>query len=270
MKQKLCIRNYVIKSQKKIGEGRIRLVFLTDLHNKIEGTDRTRLFRCIERCQPDLVLVGGDVLVGKPGQGIGTAVRFIKELAERYPVWYGNGNHEQRIYEHPEVYQKMGIRYEEAIQKTKAVRLRNQRADVEIKGIPLSIYGLNGEERFYDKGWMRKPGMLEEIQRNLGEKPEKESYSILLAHSPRYGKEYLAWGADLTLSGHYHGGVMLLGKKMGLITPDFRMFSRMCCGIRGKGESRMIVSAGVGEHTLPFRIHNPREVTCIELVFGEG
>lgn len=263
MKKHLCIRNYHLTCRRNLGTGTLRIVFLTDMHNCLQGEEGVKIRKRIEECCPDLILIGGDVLVGKAGKEIEAAVDFVKELSEAYLVLYANGNHEQRIHLHPEEYQDMGERYDKAIGKTKAVRLINRRADIDIKGIPLTVYGFDPDEAFYEKGFYKK-GIQQELQKIFGA-PDRERYTILLSHNPRYGEEYLQWGADLTLSGHYHGGVMLLGKKMGAVTPDFHIFSRFCCGIRSREESHMIVSAGVGEHTIPVRIHNPREITCIQL-----
>ena len=38
-------------------------------------------------------------------------------------------------------------------------------------------------------------------------KPEDTGMQILLAHNPKYGKPYFEWGADLIMSGHYHGAL---------------------------------------------------------------
>jgi hypothetical protein len=35
-------------------------------------------------------------------------------------------------------------------------------------------------------------------------------YQILIAHNPEYFEKYAEWGADLTVSGHMHGGLMRL------------------------------------------------------------
>ncbi len=37
-------------------------------------------------------------------------------------------------------------------------------------------------------------------------RPSSDEYNILIAHNPDYFKAYAAWGADLVLSGHVHGG----------------------------------------------------------------
>lgn len=270
MKKRLCIREYHLTCQRDLGvTGTLRLAFLTDIHNKIEKEEGKRIWELLDGYRPDGVLVGGDVLVGKPGKDIQKAAAFIKALSDKYPVWYANGNHEQRIRKHPEDYGNMGENYDREIEKTKAVRLINDKMKSEIRGIPVMIYGFEPEEHYYDKGLYKK-GMREELERVFGS-PEKECYTILLSHHPRYEKEYLDWGADLTLSGHYHGGVVLLGKKRGLITPDYRPLAGFCCGLQKKGNAHMIVSAGTGEHTIPVRIHNPREITMIQVdFFSEG
>lgn len=268
MKNKLYIRSYHLSCRRIKEQGSLCLAFLSDMHNAFCKDGGAQLFTALETAGPDGILVGGDVLVGKPNQDIEGAVCFIDQLSKRYPVWYANGNHEQRIALYPEKYGNMGKDFEKGIEKTSAVRLVNHKAEIQIKDIPLTIYGLDPEERFYDKG-RKNPGMLGLLEDTFGF-PSKDRYTILLAHTPRYGEEYLRWGADLTLSGHYHGGVVLLGSQTGLVTPDFHLFSNYCCGIRSQGDSHMVVSAGAGEHTLPVRIHNPRELTLLRIQFGVG
>ena len=47
------------------------------------------------------------------------------------------------------------------------------------------------------------------LKRTLGE-GHGDEFHILLAHSPLYFKEYVRWGADLVLAGHFHGGTICL------------------------------------------------------------
>ncbi len=263
MKKKTIIREYNL-SYKNIGvTGEFSLAFLTDIHNCLSKEEQNSIFSLLEQAKPDVVLIGGDVLVGKKGEPVELAYDFIKKLAEKYKVIYGYGNHEQRICLFSEAYGNMGEQYEKLIAKTNVVRVKNQKIDLNINQIPLTVYGLEPNMCFYKKG-LKPMGMEEELKHIFG-KREEGRYHILLAHNPRYGKEYLSWGAHLTLSGHYHGGMMLLGKQRGVVSPDYRMLSKDCCGIKSKENAHMIVSAGLGEHTIPFRIHNPREVTVVRV-----
>lgn len=266
MEYKYCVRKYRLET----GVGRkrvVRLAFLTDIHLTDQGPGQ-EFWKLLDKCRPEGVLLGGDLMVAKEDAQVKGAEKFVGKLTEKYPVWYANGNHERRLLEETETLGKTGKRYFRAISGTKAVRLANQKAEVEIGGCPITIYGLDLPEEYYRKGFRRK-GMEGLLRETFGE-PEKGRFTILLAHTPRYWREYLDWGASLTLSGHYHGGVCLLGKRRGLITPDYRLLASECCGIRNRGDSSMIVSAGAGEHTVPVRIHNPREITLLEIAFGEA
>lgn len=261
--KKTIVREYQLPSLYIKDQQELTLAFLTDLHDQVTGEDGKTIFRLLEKQQPDLVLVGGDVIVGKKGCDTQKALSFLKKLSEKYPVYYASGNHEQRIAEHPEIYGTVGEAYETALKKLPLVRLRNEKIQLEVKGIPLTIYGLEPEEQFYKKG-ARQKGMVEELEKRF-ERPDPERVTILLAHNPRYKKEYLTWGAAVTFSGHYHGGVMMLGKKRGVISPDFRIFPGECGGMHKKDGHALIVSAGLGEHTVPVRIHNPRELTILRI-----
>ncbi len=267
MNKNMCVRRYHLRTGLGKEKQTVRLLFLTDIHAVGEGPDR-EFWKLVDRCRPDGVLLGGDLMVAKEGKGTRAAEKFVEKISEKYPVWYANGNHESRIREQPEVFGKLGKRYERAISGTRAVRLINRRTDVELKGCPLTICGLDAPERYFKKG-LRKRGMGELLTETFQE-PDRSRYTILLAHTPRYWRDYMEWGADLTLSGHYHGGVCLLGKRLGLVTPDYRIFVPECCGLRVRNGKNLIVSAGAGEHTIPFRIHNPREITLVELEFGDG
>lgn len=261
--KKTIVREYQLSSFYIKDRQELVIAFLTDLHDRMAGEEGEQIFELLERQSPDLVLVGGDVIVGKKGCETEKAFAFLKKLSERYPVYYASGNHEQRVTVHPEIYGEVGKNYEAALKELPLVRLRNEKVRVRKKGVPLTIYGLEPDEKFYEKGF-RKKGMEEELKKRFGT-PDDDRFTILLAHNPRYKKEYLAWGADLTFSGHYHGGVMMLGKKRGAISPDLRIFPGECGGIHKKGEHAMIVSAGLGEHTIPIRIHNPRELTILRI-----
>ena len=99
----------------------------------------------------------------------------------------------------------------------------------------------------------------------LGRRPEG-LYTVLLAHNPDYFPRYAGWGADLTLSGHVHGGVARVpfwGK--GVISPGYRLFPKYDGGIFREGQAVMVLSRGLGMHTIPIRLFNPGELWVIDL-----
>ena len=92
-----------------------------------------------------------------------------------------------------------------------------------------------------------------------------EKYEILLAHNPDYFPEYAGWGADLVLSGHVHGGMMRLPLIGGVVSPAFKFFPKYDGGMFRIGKSVMILSRGLGMHTIPVRIFNPGELVYLKL-----
>ena len=90
--------------------------------------------------------------------------------------------------------------YRQALEENGVHYLSDQRAFI---GGDTAVYGLDLPDEVYRPGG----GTLPEgyIQAVLG-KADPGRFSILLAHSPCFFPQYADWGADLTLSGHFHGG----------------------------------------------------------------
>ncbi|MDE7197816.1 MAG: hypothetical protein K2O15_02920, partial [Lachnospiraceae bacterium] len=84
-------------------------------------------------------------------------------------------------------------------------------------------------------------------------------------HNPVYFDAYEAWGADLVVSGHVHGGIMRLPVLGGVISPALTLFPKYDGGVFYEKESTMILSRGLSSHTLPIRIFNPGELIVIDL-----
>ena len=107
-------RRHFVTEEITIGSEKIRnprtLVFLTDLHDKEFGDGNEQLLTSIQSIRPDVVLIGGDVMVAKPGKAnLEVTRRFLDGLCEvqtlttgensdkPFRIYYGNGNHEQRL-----------------------------------------------------------------------------------------------------------------------------------------------------------------------------
>ena len=108
-----------------------------------------------------------------------------------------------------------------------------------------------------------------EMKETLGE-PDPEKFCLLLAHSPLFFEEYAAWGADLTLSGHFHGGTIRLPLVGGVMTPQYQFFYPRCAGYfelpgKGREKSRMIVGRGLGTHSINIRLNDKPQVVVVRL-----
>ena len=159
-------------------------------------------------------------------------------------------------------FKKKGVRFLE----NEGVTLRDGRC-------PVRLYGLDMDKLQYSHvPGKRRPPTAGELREKLGEAPGG-GFTVLLPHHPDYVREYAAWGADLVLAGHLHGGQMRLPGIGGLIAPGFQLFPPYTRGryeeTAGPHRTVMIVSAGLGTHTIPFRVFDPRELVIVDLTGRE-
>lgn len=247
-----------------------KIIFLSDLHNHVYGRQNEALFEAIKTEKPDLILIGGDMLVGKEEVRYQEALDFVSQLPHLCPVYYANGNHEQRIKENPEKYSLSYEEYREALRAHGVYFLENESCDVSIGKINLRISGLELPLRV-NKKFRKASVSVNDISKCLGEsesctgKTSTVNYRILLAHNPSYMKAYKEWGADLILSGHLHGGCVRLPGIGGIITPQAFLFPKYSGEMTVKGTQTIIVSKGLGTHTFNVRLFNPAEVISISL-----
>ena len=194
-----------------------------------------------------------------------SSVAILSKLALKYPVYHALGNHEVKLY-------KEALNLYLARLKTAGVTvLDNEYIDIELKeGKTLRLYGLSLPSEYYPK-FHKKELSVSLIERLL--KTNRVSGGIkdadirlLLAHNPNYADAYEEFGADITLSGHIHGGVIRFFEK-GLIGPDFKLFPSFSGGSYMGNTMRLFVSCGLGEHVVPFRINNPFEITIINVYY---
>lgn len=258
--------HYTIHSDKIKDTRGVRFAVIADLHGMEFGPDNKRLLEAIDKYRPDGVLIAGDMIVRNDSASMETATVLLKRFAVQYPVYYALGNHEYKLYRSNPEENEMARDYQEYEKELKAAGIHivhNESCELQAGKNSIMIYGLEIPLIYYKKPFSPKLHT-EEVRELLGE-PAKDSLNILLAHSPKYGNVYFDWGADLILSGHYHGGIVRLGRRKGLLSPQLQLFPMFCCGDFHRGNQHMLVSAGAGEHTIPVRIHNPRELLIVDI-----
>lgn len=257
--QKITLRDARIKKS-------CRAVLLSDLHNKKYGKDNELLIEKIKECKPDFILVAGDMMTAKPKRSMEPAISLLKEVTKICPVYFANGNHEHRIKLYPKTYGDMAQRWASALGEIDISPMVNEHRDLEEYGI--RITGLELDRRFFVR--LRIPEMEDDYMNNTLGKKDDSFYNVLLAHNPDYFPDYAAWGADLTLSGHVHGGIVRVpfwGK--GVLSPNIRFFPKYDGGIFREGDATLLVDRGLGEHTIPFRLFNPAELWVLDFKPGQ-
>ena len=261
------VTKYRICSQKLNGIKREKkIIFLSDLHNRMYGEENERLLESIRNQHPDLILIGGDMLVRKDGNSYDKTVHFLAKLPGICPVYCANGNHEQKLKELPDKYEQSYEEYKKALTASGIHMLENASETVKLDEVPVKLSGLEIPLGAYAR-FGKKELSLKEITDRIGE--HGDDYQILLAHHPGYMKEYLAYGAHMILGGHYHGCVVQLPGIGGVISTNFTLFPKYSGGIYQEGEQTAVVSRGLGTHSVPLRLWNWPELIVLELSGNE-
>lgn len=239
-----------------------RFVVLTDLHNKRFGKNNCRLVRKIRELSPDAVVVAGDMLTAKAGESFESAIGLMEQLSEEYPIYYGLGNHEHRLSLNTEHYGSMYEDYMSRLEAEDIHPLINE--DRLLNEYGVRIYGLVLDKNFFKR--FRLTQMPEHYMEEKLGKIDKNHYSVLIAHNPDYFPDYAKWEPDLVLSGHNHGGIINVPFLGGAVSPKCTLFPKYDAGRFNQGNSTMLLSRGLGTHTIPVRVLNRAELLYVELL----
>ena len=259
------VTTYKIDTEKlKKSDGRLTIVFLSDLHNHVYGADNQELIRAIETAKPDYIFAGGDMLIGRKGKHSGEAAKHLMKAITRIaPVYAANGNHEQRMHEQTERYGAAFADYKEELEKADVKWLIDENTTLFWGNSKIALTGIELPMDCYRrprKHWLQ----VEDIEERVG-KREEDTYQILLAHHPDFARTYQKWGADLTLSGHLHGGVARLPFLGGVISPQIGLFPKYSGDCYDVDGSKIVVSKGLGTHTVNLRFWNPAELIVLHI-----
>lgn len=259
------VTRYDVSSKKLSGiKRKLKVLFLSDLHNYVYGKENDCLIQSIKDEKPDLILIGGDMLVGKEGASCDKAREFVEQLPGICPVIYANGNHEHRVKENTEIYGEMYRDYKLFLEKCGVHFLENESIRVELGDRDLLICGLELPLSSYRK-FSKESVTSGDITELLGRPAAEDACTILLAHNPAYMDAYLEWGADLILSGHLHGGLVRVPGIGGIVTPQGFLFPKYSGEMTKEGDQTVIVSRGLGTHTLNIRLFNTPELISVQL-----
>ncbi len=253
---RFVIREYTIESDKV--EKDHTFLYISDLHDKTYGKNNERLLKALEGIEAEFCLLGGDMVTAHKGEDYTPAVELITYLNGRMPVVYSEGNHEQKLSLKPDYYGNVFEKYTEELDKIGVSVLYNEK--VSIEDIDVFCFSLDRAFYRYDGISFRRDYM----DTLLGDS-DPDRFSILLAHNPHYSECYTTWPHDLTLSGHYHGGMFRIPGIGGIVSPRFDLFPDYDGGEFDVNGQKIIVGRGLGAHTLPFRLFNPGEILVIHV-----
>lgn len=256
--------DYEIETDKFPEGKKLRLLVLSDLHDRVYGPENGKLLDLMRSCKPDVILLTGDILTASHKKDPAPVFAFLTESSKIAPIYYAPGNHERKIKEKKETFGSLYDTFRRTLLQNEICYLENERSFLDEN---VCIYGLDLDLKYFPKlpYKNKKPFYTaQEMAKDLGEM-DPLRYNIILAHSPRYFNAYAASGADLVLSGHYHGGAVRIPKLGGVISPQFVFFPEYDKGVYKKENTEMIVSSGCGSHKVHLRLFNKPEVMVVDI-----
>ena len=251
----LEIYKYNVKSEDIPSEfDNFRIVQISDLHNAEFGENNEKLLLMLKQADADIIAITGDMIDSR-NTDVDVAISFAQKAVNIAPVYYVNGNHESRV---SGEYEKL----KQGLTDAGVTILENSSADITIGDEAITLIGINDPT-------FRMDIVDDTMEQNIAHQlvnviPDNDNYKVLLAHRPEYFDVY-AGNVDLVLSGHAHGGQFRIPFIGGLIAPGQGFFPEYYEGSHIKENTEMIVSRGIGNSIIPFRINNKPEIIVAEL-----
>ncbi len=238
----------------------LRVLHLSDVHAGLFPTNERSLKKVVRWAvprAPDLVLLTGDVL-GDPRRSA-ASLGLLARLRPPLGTFAVTGNHEYGIGKDPlarprdtsHLWNEAGI----TLLVDRCVCLPAR------EGSHILLCGAD-----YLTGGF---GLLDDFEKGMRTSAPRigsdEDFPILLMHEPPPTDSPLTQLFPLAFSGHTHGGQLRVPGRNGL-EPIHREAGEYLAGVRAWGESRLVVSRGVGTSFLPFRLFTRPEASLWRLV----
>lgn len=251
--QRVAVRRYSVQ-----GRDRLKVLQFSDLHKRSFGRGNARLVDLVRRERPDLVVFTGD-LVSRDQTDFSDVESLIKEVCGLTRVYYSVGNHEVDM--PAETYRALSERfgsYGATLLDGSSVYVADH---TRLWGLTLPLECYHDGSHHYGNLYHYTA---QDATSQLGT-PNPDDCNVLLAHNPFFFDSYAEWGADLTLCGHVHGGIVRLPFVNGLLSPERRLFPKYAGGLYRRGGRTMVVSRGLGK----LRLFNPPEASVVLLTEPE-
>jgi uncharacterized protein len=202
--------------------------------------------RTVNELRADLVLLTGD-LINDALIDLDHGLDLVRSMQGRYGVYLIEGNHD--LIEN-------ASEFERRVKNSGIPFLLDESIVITIRGAPLQLLGLS-----WTRARENRDAAIATAVSHLLNQRQPGSFPILLAHHPHAFDAAAAASVPLTLSGHTHGGQLMLNDHYGFGPALFRYWS----GLYGKGASKLVVSNGVG-NWFPLRVRAPAELLHLTLV----
>ncbi len=195
----------------------------------------------------DLTVVPGDFVTGKVDEVFPFAEAF-GELRAPHGVYGVLGNHDY--------YTGDPDRVAREVEKAGIQMLRDSSVTIRRGSSSIVLAGVDDVGR-NDRAPVK-------LHKALAAEPNGTA-TVLLCHRPYYLPQAADMDVGLMLSGHTHGGQIVLGRFGNAILTPAAFASRYIWGLYRSGNTRLYVTRGIGTVGLPMRLNCPAEISKIVL-----
>ena len=231
-----------------------RIAQVSDLHNAEMGKDNEKLISMLVEAAPDIIVITGDIIDSR-NTNVDVALDFAEQAVKIAPCYYVTGNHEARVDEYSDL--------KDGLIDLGVTVLEDAKTEMVCSGESIVLVGVTDPSFETDYLFGDDETVLNSKLNELIS--EEDGYVILLSHRPELFDTYVENKVDLIFSGHAHGGQFRIPFIGGVVAPNQGVFPKYDAGIYSEGDTNMVVSRGVGNSIIPFRINNRPEVILIEL-----
>lgn len=231
-----------------------KIAQVSDLHNAQFGKDNEKLIEKLNECEPDIIVLTGD-LIDSYHTNIDVSISFAEKAVQIAPTYYVTGNHEARIDGLSEFLKRLEDKGVTVLQN-ESVTLNNENESITLLGV--SDPSFQADYLFGDEKTVTDSAVSDLMNGT-------ERYTVLLSHRPEMFDVYVKNNVDLVLAGHAHGGQFRLPFFGGLVAPGQGLFPKYDAGLYTMNGTNMIVSRGIGNSIIPFRVNNRPEIVMVEL-----
>ncbi len=221
---------------------------VSDMHvgRFTSGRVLREMVRLVNDFRADLVLLTGD-LINDALADLADGLELVRSMEARFGLYLIEGNHD--LIEN-------GAEFERRVKQSGIPFLLDESAILTVRGMPVQLLGLS-----WTRAWKNRDAAIAAAVHRLMIQRQPETFPILLAHHPHAFDAAAESLVPLTLSGHTHGGQLMLNDQCGFGPALFRYWS----GLYTRGASKLIVSNGVG-NWFPLRVRAPAELVHLTLV----
>lgn len=235
-----------------------KIAHVSDLHNDEFGENNEKLLALIKEAKPDMIAITGDLLDSRR-TSVEKALNFVQQAVQIAPCYYVTGNHESRI---DEEYEQL----EKAMTEAGVIILRNDKLNLGKDGAQITVAGIDDPRFVLSSDRLEKmESVIGDVLTGLLKDVPEEQFTLLLSHRPELFELYCEQEVDLVLSGHVHGGQFRIPGIGGLIGPGQGLLPDYDAGLYSNDSTNMVLSRGLGQSIVPFRINNPPELVVVTL-----